>query len=84
MTGIEEIILKRNEIFEAMMDQFSFMAVYNQDLIRDEDEEKLTDMLKELDDTIYLFQNGMSEDSAAGDEALKKMKSLEEAMEKII
>lgn len=84
MTGIEEIILKRNEIFEAMMDQFSFMAVYNRDLIRDEDEEKLTDMLKELDDTIYLFQNGMFEDSAAGDEALKKMKSLEEAMEKII
>lgn len=84
MTGIEEIISKRNEIFEAMMDQFSFMAVYNQDLIRDEDEEKLTDMLKELDDTIYLFQNGMFKDSAAGDEALKKMKSLEEAMEEII
>lgn len=84
MTGIEEIISKRNEIFEAMMDQFSFMAVYNQDLIRDEDEEKLTDMLKELDDTIYLFQNGMFKDSAASDEALKKMKSLEEAMEKII
>ena len=39
MNTLEEIIDKRNELFEKMMDNYSFMMIYNGDLMGDEDEE---------------------------------------------
>lgn len=58
MKTIEDVIEKRNELFEKMMDNFSFMMVYNSDTMGDEYEEELMNKMQKLDAAIYDFQHG--------------------------
>ena len=57
MNTLEEIIDKRNELFEKMMDNYSFMMIYNGDLMGDEDEEELMKKIQKLDDGINKLKN---------------------------
>ena len=57
MNTLEEIIDKRNELFEKMMDNYSFMMIYNGDLMGDEDEEELMKKMQKLDDGINKLKN---------------------------
>ena len=41
MKTIQDVIDKRNELFEKIMDNASFMMIYNGDLAGEEDEEEL-------------------------------------------
>ena len=55
MKTIQDVIDKRNELFEKIMDNASFMMIYNGDLAGEEDEEELLRKMQKLDDAIYDF-----------------------------
>lgn len=55
---IDKITESRNRIFEQMMENASFMAVYNGELYDDEEEEEILKMMEKLDDAIYEFNCG--------------------------
>lgn len=55
---INKITERRNRIFEQMMDNASFMAVYNGDLYNDQEEDEILKMMEKLDDAIYAFNCG--------------------------
>lgn len=57
MNTIQDVIDKRNELFEKAMLNFSFMMVYNGDLMAEEEEEELMDKLHKLDAAINDYQN---------------------------
>ena len=57
MKTIQDVIDKRNELFEKIMDNASFMMIYNGDLAGEEDEEELLRKMQKLDDAIYDFQH---------------------------
>lgn len=57
---IDKITERRNRIFEQMMENASFMAVYNGELYDDEEEDKILKMMEKLDDAIYEFTCGNS------------------------
>ena len=50
MKTIQDVIDKRNELFEKIMDNASFMMIYNGDLAGEEDEEELLRKMQKLDD----------------------------------
>lgn len=78
MKRIQDIIDRRNELFEKMMDNFSFMMVYNSDLMEDEYAEDLMSKMQKLDAAIYDFQH---EDCQ--DEDDKKLENIEELIREI-
>ena len=48
MKTIQDVIDKRNELFEKIMDNASFMMIYNGDLAGEEDEEELLRKMQKL------------------------------------
>lgn len=76
MMDIDKITERRNRIFEQIMENASFMAVYNGELYDNEEEEELLKMMEKLDDAIYAFNRGDSTQSM-------KFKDLERLVEEI-
>ncbi len=76
MMDIDKITERRNRIFEQIMENASFMAVYNVELYDNEEEEELLKMMEKLDDAIYAFNRGDSAQSM-------KFKDLERLVEEI-
>ena len=82
MKTIQDVIDKRNELFEKIMDNASFMMIYNGDLAGEEDEEELLRKMQKLDDAIYDFQH---DDCGCGERRrLEFLKTLGRDIEKYV
>lgn len=82
MKTIQDVIDKRNELFEKIMDNASFMMIYNGDLAGEEDEEELLRKMQKLDDAIYDFQY---DDCGCGERMrLEVLKTLVRDIEKYV
>lgn len=74
---LQEIIDKRNELFEMIMDMSSFMEIYNGDWGDSEDE--ILKGMEALDDSIYDFQ-----ENGGTDDKLRKMDEIIKGIEKFL
>lgn len=82
MKTIQDVIDKRNELFEKMMDNASFDIIYNGETISGKDEEEMLRKMQKLDDAIYDFQH---DDCGCGERMrLEVLKSLIKDIEKYV
>ncbi len=62
---LQQIIDRRNELFEMIMDMSSFMEIYNGDW--EESEDEILSGMEALDDAIYdCRENGTTDDKLTG------------------
>jgi hypothetical protein len=73
------MIEKRNEIYEQMMYNQSFMEIYNSQLLSDDDQEVLYGMLQQLDIYIHQLEDGLleAEEENVRVEAARLIKEME-------
>lgn len=78
MKTLQEIIDKRNEYFEQIMDNLSFAMVYGGEIIDEETEDIIMEKLRLLDMAIGRAQNGQTGGPSAIEEMEKLLKEIEE------